>query len=36
MSQQCAFDHGQDVGLFVGFELVEGFEAQPEAECFWA
>lgn len=36
MSQQCAFDHGQDVGLFVGLELVEGFEAQREAGCFWA
>ncbi len=36
MSQQCAFDYGQDVGLFVGLELVEGFEAQREVGCFWA
>lgn len=36
VSQECAFDHGQDVGLFVLVELVEGFEAQSQAGCFGA
>ena len=30
MAQECAFDHGQDGGLFVGVELVEGFHAQAQ------
>lgn len=30
VAQECAFDEGGDVFLFVGGELVDGFELEPE------
>lgn len=35
MAQECAFDEGGDVCLFVGGELVDGFELDslPESVC---
>lgn len=30
VSQECAFDEGGDVFLFVGGELVDGFELEPQ------
>ena len=30
MSEECAFDEGDDGGLFVGVEVVDGFEVVCE------
>lgn len=30
VSEECAFDEGSDVLLFVGVELVDGFEVDGE------
>jgi hypothetical protein len=31
--QEGSFDEGADGGLFVGVEVVDGFEVQPEPVC---
>ena len=36
VAQECAFDHGDDECLFVGWEVVEGFHAEAEVLCLWA
>lgn len=30
VAQECALDHGEDGGAFVGVELVESFESEAE------
>lgn len=36
VSEECAFNHGDDEGLFVGFEVVKGFHAEAQVLGLWA